>query len=153
MLFLKRASDLFDQRREEIRREVVAAGISTEDIATQLENADQCSGKYFFVQPRARWSEPWTEWVSGEHVLRPALNHVKENVGSALSKARAALEEANADAPEDVLKETVSCNRKIGQKTGWATTRWSISSRTSRRFRCTMTILSSPTCWARPTNG
>jgi|GEM_PF-3277662 len=55
MLFLKRASDLFDQRREEIRREGVAAGISAEDIATQLEDADQCSGKYFFVQPRARW--------------------------------------------------------------------------------------------------
>jgi len=55
--------------------------------------------------------------VSGEPVLRPALKHVKENVGSALNKALAALEEANADVLEDVLKETINFNRKIGQNT------------------------------------
>jgi type I restriction enzyme M protein len=117
LLFLKRASDLFDQRREEIRREGEAAGMSAADIAIQLEDPDQYSGKYFFVPPRARWSEPWTEWVNGEPVLRPALKHVKENVGSALNKALAALEEANVDALEDVLKETINFNRKIGQNT------------------------------------
>ena len=55
--------------------------------------------------------------MSGEPVLRPALKHVKENVGSALNKALAALEEANADVLEDVLKETINFNRKIGQNT------------------------------------
>jgi type I restriction enzyme M protein len=35
--------------------------------------------------------------VNGEPQLRPALKHVKENVGSALNKALAALEEANAE--------------------------------------------------------
>lgn len=117
LLFLKRASDLFDQRREELRREGEAAGLSPADIATQVEDPDQYSGKYFFVPPRARWSEPWTEWVNGEPLLRPALKHVKENVGSALNKALAALEEANVDALEDVLKETINFNRKIGQNT------------------------------------
>ena len=33
MLFLKRASDLFDQRREEIKKEGKAAGLSEADIA------------------------------------------------------------------------------------------------------------------------
>lgn len=117
MLFLKRASDLFDQRREEICREGEVAGMSAEDIGALLEDPDQYSGKYFFVPPRARWSEHWTEWVNGEPVLRPALKHVKENVGSALNKALAALEEANSDALEDVLKETINFNRKIGQNT------------------------------------
>ena len=54
MLFLKRASDLFDQRRVEIRREGKAAGLSDADIALNLEDPDQYSGKYFYVPPRAR---------------------------------------------------------------------------------------------------
>lgn len=61
MLFLKRASDLFDQRREEIKRQGQADGLSDEDIALNLEDLDQYSGKYFFVPPRARWNEPWTD--------------------------------------------------------------------------------------------
>lgn len=40
MLFLKRASDLFDQRREEIKREGKAAGLSDADIAENLEDSD-----------------------------------------------------------------------------------------------------------------
>jgi type I restriction enzyme M protein len=38
MLFLKRASDLFDQRREEIKREGKVAGLSDADIAENLED-------------------------------------------------------------------------------------------------------------------
>jgi type I restriction enzyme M protein len=114
MLFLKRASDLFDQRREEIRREGKAAGLSDADIAFNLEDPDQYSGKYFFVPPRARWSEPWVD-ASGN--TQPALKHIKENVGSMLNKALEALEEENADALQDVLKGTINFNRKIGQNT------------------------------------
>ena len=114
MLFLKRASDLFDQRREEIKRDGAAAGLSEADIALNLEDADQYSGKYFFVPPRARWS---ASWIDEEGKQQPALKHVKEHVGSTLNKALAALEEANADALEDVLKETINFNRKIGQNT------------------------------------
>lgn len=61
MLFLKRASDMFDQRRQEIKREGKADGLSDEDIAFNLEDPDQYSGKYFFVPPRARWNEPWID--------------------------------------------------------------------------------------------
>ena len=93
MLFLKRASDLFDQRREEIKKEGAAAGLSAADIAINLEDPDQYSGKYFYVPPMARWNEPWVDKAGKQ---QPALKHVKENVGSRLNKALAALEEAKS---------------------------------------------------------
>ncbi len=114
MLFLKRASDLFDQRRAEIKKEGEAAGLSEADIALNLEDPDQYSGKYFYVPPRARWNAPW---VDDAGKTQPALKHVKENVGSTLNKALEALEEENADALQDVLKGTINFNRKIGQNT------------------------------------
>jgi type I restriction enzyme M protein len=121
MLFLKRASDLFDERREQIRAEGKAASLSQTDIALNLEDRDQYSGKYFFVPARARWSSPWTETVvkdgNATTVLHPALKHLKTNVGSMLNKALEALEDDNADALQDVLKGTINFNRKIGQTT------------------------------------
>ena len=114
MLFLKRASDLFDQRREEIKNEGKAAGLSEADIALNLEDPDQYSGKYFYVPPRARWNDPWVDDAGN---AQAALKHVKENVGSTLNKALEALEEENADALQDVLKGTINFNRRIGQNT------------------------------------
>jgi type I restriction enzyme M protein len=66
------------------------------------------------VPPRARWSQEWTD-DNGQR--QPALKHIKENVGSMLNKALEALEDANADALQDVLKGTINFNRKIGQTT------------------------------------
>lgn len=114
MLFLKRASDLFDERRESIKAEGKAAGLSASDIALNLEDKDQYSGKYFYVPPRARWSD---EWVDEAGKRQPALKHTKVNVGSMLNKALEALEDENADALQDVLKGTINFNRKIGQTT------------------------------------
>jgi type I restriction enzyme M protein len=115
MLFLKRASDLFDQRREEIRREGKAAGLPEADIAFNLEDPDQYSGKYFYVPPRARWNEPW---IDDAGKPQPALKHTKENVGSMLNKALEALEDANSEALEGVLKgDAINFNRKVGQHT------------------------------------
>jgi type I restriction enzyme M protein len=72
------------------------------------------------VPPRARWNEPWQEEVveDGQKkvVDRPALKHVKENVGTTLNKALAAIEDANPDALQDVLS-SINFNRKIGQRT------------------------------------
>ncbi len=114
MLFLKRASDLFDQRRAEIRQQGKATGLGDADIAALLEDPDQYSGKYFYVPPRARWNE---EWLDDNGKRQPALKHTKENVGSMLNKALEALEDHNADALQDVLKGSINFNRKIGQKT------------------------------------
>ena len=122
ILFLKRASDLFDQRQAEIREEAEAAGLSDADTLQLLEDADQYSGKYFFVPKRARWNTPWAEYAVDKHgellaTHHPALKHVKENVGSMLNKALAELEDENPEALQDVLKGTINFNRKIGQTT------------------------------------
>ena len=114
MLFLKRASDLFDQRQAEIRQRGKEESASEEEIAYMLSDRDQYSGKYFFVPPRARWSQ---EWIDDGGKRQPALKHVKENVGSMLNKALEALEDENHNALQDVLKGTINFNRKIGQHT------------------------------------
>ena len=120
MLFLKRASDLFDQRQAEMKAELTAKGMSDDDIAVELDDSDNYAGKYFYVPPRARWNQGWDEEVVEEGQTRtlhhPALKHVKENVGTTLNKALAAIEDANHDALQDVLKG-INFNRKIGQRT------------------------------------
>lgn len=120
MLFLKRASDLFDQRQADLRKQFAAQGMSVDDIEEALKDSDHYSGKYFFVPPRARWNQGWQEEVVEDGVRkiiqRPALKHVKENVGTTLNKALEAIEDANSDALQDVLKG-INFNRKIGQRT------------------------------------
>lgn len=121
MLFLKRASDLFDQRRGELHAELAARGMAEEDIEMELEDPDNYSGKYFYVPPRARWNEGWEEEGVNNNgqrqiVKHPALKHVKNNVGTTLNKALEAIEDANPDVLEDVLKG-INFNRKIGQRT------------------------------------
>ncbi|RLJ20075.1 restriction endonuclease subunit S [bacterium endosymbiont of Escarpia laminata] len=120
MLFLKRASDLFDQRQAELRNQFADQGMSAEDIVEELKDSDHYSGKYFFVPPRARWNQGWEEEVvedgQTKTIQRPALKHVKENVGTTLNKALEAIEDANPDALQDVLKG-INFNRKIGQRT------------------------------------
>ena len=121
MLFLKRASDLFDQRRAELQAELAARGMAEEDIEVELEDPDNYSGKYFYVPPRARWNESWEEEVISDDgqrqiVKHPALKHIKNNVGTTLNKALEAIEDANPDVLEDVLKG-INFNRKIGQRT------------------------------------
>ena len=95
MLFLKRASDLFDQRRAEIRAESAAAGMDEADIQVELSDPDNYAGKYFYVPERSRWNEGWEETRVEDgktKVIRhPALKHVKEDVGSTLNKALEAI--------------------------------------------------------------
>jgi len=120
MLFLKRASDLFDQRRTEMKAELAAKGMEPDDIAIELDDPDNYSGKYFYVPERARWNQGWDEEVTRDGVTKiihhPALKHVKENVGTTLNKALEAIEDANVEALQDVLKG-INFNRKIGQRT------------------------------------
>ena len=133
MLFLKRVSDLFDQRQGQLINELREKGMDYEDIYEAIDDPDYYTGKYFYVPPRARWNKPWEEEVikkdkDGNPILdtngqpeveiirHPALKHVKENVGSALNKALEAIEDANHDVLQDVLKG-INFNRKIGQRT------------------------------------
>jgi type I restriction enzyme M protein len=86
MLFLKRASDLFDQRQAELRAELAAQGMSEPDITIELNDDDNYSGKYFMVPKKARWNQNWAEEVTKDGETRivhhPALKHVKDNVES-----------------------------------------------------------------------
>ena len=115
MLFLKRASDLFEQRQAQIRAEGERDGLSPAAVEANLEDSDQYAGQYFYVPPRVRWNTPWTDPETG--IRHPALKHIKENVGSMLNKALEALEDANVDALQDVLKGTINFNKKIGSTT------------------------------------
>ncbi|MDP2785634.1 MAG: class I SAM-dependent DNA methyltransferase, partial [Sulfurimicrobium sp.] len=98
MLFLKRLSDLFDQEREQLAKDLKVMGMADDVIATQLTNPDKYT---FFVPEEARWS---------------AIRHLKTNVGNSLNKALGALEDANIDTLQDVLKG-ISFNKKIGSRT------------------------------------
>lgn len=98
MLFLKRLSDVFDQEKEQLERDLTARGMKPEVIAAQLANRDKYT---FYVPPEAHWS---------------AIRHLKTNVGTGLNKALEAIEDANHEALQDVLKH-INFNRKIGQRT------------------------------------
>ncbi len=98
MLFLKRLSDLFDQEKEQLERELTARGMKPGVIVAQLANRDKYT---FYVPPEAHWS---------------AIRHLKSNVGTGLNKALEAIEDANHEALQDVLKH-INFNRKIGQRT------------------------------------
>lgn len=97
MLFLKRLSDLFDQEREQLAKDLRAKGMAEAVIAHQLSNPDKYT---FFVPEEAHWK---------------TIRHLKTNVGTALNKALEALEDANVDALQDVLKG-INFNKKIGQR-------------------------------------
>lgn len=98
MLFLKRLSDLFDQEKEQLEKDLTARGMKPAVIAAQLANRDKYT---FFVPPEAHWS---------------AIRHLKTNVGTGLNKALEAIEDANHEVLQDVLKH-INFNRKIGQRT------------------------------------
>ena len=98
MLFLKRLSDLFDQEREQLAKDLKAKGMSEQDN----RRAAHQPGQIHLLRPReAHWSK---------------IRHLKTNVGTGLNKALEALEDANVDALQDVLKH-INFNRKIGQRT------------------------------------
>ncbi|MFZ5621497.1 MAG: N-6 DNA methylase [Pseudomonadota bacterium] len=115
MLFLKRMSDLFDQEREALAKDLKAKGMADALIAQQLDNRDLYT---FWVPPESRWNP---KDADGKRLTdaegKPlGVAHQKTNVGSYLNKALEALEDHNPDALQDVLKH-INFNRKIGQRT------------------------------------
>src|SRR4051794_29615338 len=82
MLFLKRCSDVFDQRRAQIINESKAKGRSSEEAELRANAPSRYIDKgAFFVPERARWAR--------------IRDEVHENIGNELNKALGALEEAN----------------------------------------------------------
>lgn len=107
MLFLKRLNDQFQEDRERLRADYAAKGLKTDLIEKQLANADKYD---FFVPDEARWS------YADEKGRNHGIAHLKTSVGSGLNKALAAIEDANPDTLEDVLKG-INFNRRVGQRT------------------------------------
>jgi type I restriction enzyme M protein len=99
MLFLKRASDQFEMRRNEIMDRVITErGLSEEEAEKRAEMPDFYQDT-FFVPKRARWSE-----------IRDEL---RTDIGNGLNKALAELELHNISL-EGVLK-FIDFNRRVGQ--------------------------------------
>ena len=98
-LFLKRLSDKFDADRAKLEADYRAKGFKEDVIKIRLED----HSKYdFYVPESARWVN---------------IRHLKKRVGDGLNKALADLEDANPSTLQDVLKERINYNKKIGQKT------------------------------------
>ena len=99
-LFLKRASDVFEEEHRRIVEEQLARGRTQEEAERRAEDPDSYS-EAFFVPRQARWG-----------YLRDELHH---QVGDGLNKALGALEECNASL-EGVLQH-IDFNRRVGTTT------------------------------------
>jgi type I restriction enzyme M protein len=98
MLFLKRCSDVFDQRREQVIAQEVAAG-KTPAEAAQSAELKRWYGQSFYVPPTSRWQY----LVNDAHV----------GVGDFLNKALGGLESNNSSLAE--VLEHIDFSRKVGQ--------------------------------------
>ena len=96
-LFLKRASDVFEEERRRVVEAEVGRGRSVEDAELRAGDPDFYE-EAFFVPLEARWSH-----------LRDEVHH---QVGDGLNKALAALEDSNR-ALEGVLQH-IDFNRRVG---------------------------------------
>lgn len=98
MLFLKRCSDVFDERHEQVVNEQMAKGKSRE---AALEVAEQrfWYKTSFYVPETSRWDY--------------LLKEVHKNVGTSLNEALGGLEQGNTSL-QDVL-EHIDFTRKVGQ--------------------------------------
>jgi type I restriction enzyme M protein len=99
-LFLKRCSDVFEARHEEIVTSEQAKGRTLAEARKRADNRNFYTGS-FFVPPEARWS-----------FLR---DEVHKNVGDGLNKALAALEHENTSL--DGVLGHIDFTKKVGQST------------------------------------
>ncbi|WP_127557752.1 HsdM family class I SAM-dependent methyltransferase [Saccharospirillum alexandrii] len=98
MLFLKRCSDVFEERREQVIAEQIKKGKS-EAEATEIAENRLWYKNSFYVPENSRWSY--------------LVKEVHKNVGDALNTALGGLEQGNTSL-QDVL-EHIDFNRKVGQ--------------------------------------
>jgi type I restriction enzyme M protein len=80
MLFLKRMSDVFDQKREQAKKDY--KHLDAETLQTVLEDPTTY-GETFFVPPRARWH---TEFTDDNGEPQPAIKDLSGNIGQMLNR-------------------------------------------------------------------
>jgi type I restriction enzyme M protein len=111
MLFIKRLSDEFDSKRARLRMIEFAHLSDKPDLLQELLEDKTSYGETFFVPVRARWHESWKDEDGN---LVPALKDLKQDIGSMLNKAIAAIEDEN-DALAGVLKNNIDFNAVKGK--------------------------------------
>lgn len=100
MLFLKRCSDVFDERHEQVVEQELKSGRSQADAFIAAENQ--------------RWyKRDGSFWVPSQSRFKHLVNEAHINVGDLLNKALAGIEENNSSL-EGVL-EHIDFTRKVGQ--------------------------------------
>lgn len=95
MLFLKRASDMFDAEQERVLLRFASRGA---DEAKHRAEQPESYREAFFVPSVARWAH---------------LSQLHANVGDQINKALAALEHANPESLEGVVQH-IDFNRQVG---------------------------------------
>jgi type I restriction enzyme M protein len=111
MLFLKRMSDVFDQKREYLRKNDYKH-LDADTLSEILEER-QTFGDTFFVPPRARWNE---KFIDENGVQQPEIKHLQHNIGQMLNKALDAIEEANPDTLSGIFKGRINFNKEVDGK-------------------------------------
>jgi type I restriction enzyme M protein len=98
MLFLKRCSDVFDQRREQVIAQELAAG-KTQAEAKESAELKRWYGQSFYVPTTSRWLH--------------LVNEAHTDVGGFLNRALGGLESNNSSLAE--VLEHIDFSRKVGQ--------------------------------------
>ena len=111
MLFLKRMSDVFDQKREYFKKNDYKH-LDAETLSEILEDK-LTYGETFFVPPRARWNE---KFIDENGVQQPEIKHLQNNIGQMLNKALDAIEEANPDTLSGIFKGRINFNKEVDGK-------------------------------------
>ena len=116
MLFLKRVNDQFEVHRDNRKKNLVEKRHIEDPEIIYGELERQNAPEYdFFVPLAARWRKFEGDPVTDEHGNK--INYIKdlqEEIGDHLNVALAALEDANLDKLEGVLK-SINFNRSIGK--------------------------------------
>ncbi|MEM5778054.1 MAG: type I restriction-modification system subunit M [Candidatus Aenigmatarchaeota archaeon] len=109
ILFIKRMSDEFDKKREELKRKF--SHLDEKTISELLEDKNSY-GDTFFVPKQSRWNEGYYD---ENEEFQPAIKDVKENIGERLNKAIDGIEDEN-DVLQGVLKGNIDFNKTVGKK-------------------------------------
>ena len=120
MLFLKRVNDQFETQRDTRKKNIVdGRGVSDHELIygeLEKQNAPEYD---FFVPLAARWKKldgdpEFFINEQGEQQKYAYIKDLQEEIGDHLNKALHALEDANLDKLEGVLK-SINFNRSIGK--------------------------------------
>lgn len=111
MLFLKRMSDVFNQKREHYKKNDYKH-LNT-DALNEILEGKLTYGDTFFVPPRARWDEGFTD---ENGVQQPPIKHLQNNIGQKLNIALVAIEESNPDTLSGIFKGRINFNKEVDGK-------------------------------------